>query len=76
MISNAKFSRKSSNEAYNAGDTIGVYLHLLACKPEFMRVGVIPRGISSLIETDSVIQGRDGRVDSCQDVITEESKKE
>ena len=47
------------------GDVIGVYLHLLACKPEFMRVGVIPRAIGSIVESESAAQGRDCRADSC-----------
>lgn len=81
MISNAKFSRKKNNEPFNTGDVIGVYLHLLACRPEFMRVGVLPRLIDSLVERESgsatVGQAsRSLRIDSCQDVINSEDIKE
>ena len=38
MTTNAKYNSKESNEVYNTGDVIGVYLHLYACKPEFMRI--------------------------------------
>ena len=38
MITNAKYSSKKSNEPFNTGDVIGIYLHLYACKPAFMRM--------------------------------------
>ena len=55
---------------------IGVYIHLLACKPEFMRVGVLPRVISSIVESEPAAQGRDCRADSGPDVVTSEDNKE
>ena len=37
MISNASFSKKKLNSGYEQGDTIGIFMHLLAPKPKFMR---------------------------------------
>ena len=85
MIHKGKFSRSKNNEAYSkyiriksnsfiylcldTGDVIGVYLHLLACKPEFMRPDYIPRLRSSLVESENVTKfgdiGRSHRIDSC-----------
>ena len=37
MITNAKYRSEKNNEPYGTNDIIGVYLHLFACKPAFMR---------------------------------------
>ena len=37
MITNGKYRNENSNAEYGFGDVIGVRIHLLACKPDFMR---------------------------------------
>ena len=37
MITNSSYDSKRNNEPYGTGDTIGVFLHLLAYKPAWMR---------------------------------------
>ena len=48
----------------DTGDIIGVYLHLLACKPAFMRATTQQYVGSSILDNEAVMQRRDSRIDS------------
>ena len=61
MISNAKYNSKQSNEPFNQGDIIGVYLHLYACKPQFMRAEAHLQHVTSSLQDCETPAYRDRR---------------
>jgi len=58
--------------ALDSGDVIGVNLHLLACKPEFMRMA--GSAVSILDDHELPSQVREFRTDSNHDVMMEDNK--